>query len=119
MDDSGYNPNRTDELYALTVEGYIVAHDITCQQEYVALHRCPTSDTPLKLVAQINRAYQGLIELVALSLATGERFSFIFDISNEVYQSWLAAQMGDLYEPLYDGPPRVADPNQRFYAGTS
>ena len=53
--------------------------------------------------------------MVALSPATGEKFSFIFDISNEVYQRWWAKQMGDLYEPLYDGPPRQADPEQRYF----
>lgn len=118
MLDSDYNPNRTEDLYALTPEGYIIAQDIACQKEYVEMHCCPVSNQPLRLVAQINRAFQGLTELVAISLATGERYSFIFDISNEVYQSWLAGQMGDLYENLYDGPPRIADPGQRFYAET-
>lgn len=105
--DPGYNPNRTDDLFAPTEDGYIIAQDIACQQEYIAMQRCLISGRPLLTVAQINRAFQGLNEVVALSPATGERYSFIFDISNDVYQAWWAQQMGDLYEPLYDGPPRI------------
>lgn len=106
--DPGYNPNRTDDLFAFTEDGYIIAQDIACQMEYIAMQRCPMSGRPLLTVAQINRAFQGLNEVVALSPATGERYSFIFDISNDVYQTWWAQQMGDLYERLYDGPPRQA-----------
>ena len=35
-----------------------------------------------------------------------QRYSFIFDISNEVYQRWWADQMGENYVRLYDGKPR-------------
>lgn len=117
MMDLGYNPNRTADLFALTPDGYIIAQDIACQHEYIDMHHCPVSDMPLRIVAQINRAFQGLTEIVAISPATGERYSFIFDISNDVYQMWLADEMGALYERDYDGPGRVADPQQRFYAG--
>lgn len=114
--DPGYNPHRTADLFALTADGYIIAQDIACQQEYIAMQRCPVSGRPLLTIAQINRAFQGLNEVVALSPATGERYSFIFDISNDVYQAWWAQQMGDLYECLYDGAPRYADPDQRYDA---
>jgi hypothetical protein len=117
MMDLGYNPNRTEDLFALTPDGYVIAQDITCQHEYIDMYRCPVSDKPLRVVAQINRAFQGLTEIVAISPATGERFSFIFDISNDVYQMWLADEMGELYERDFDVPGRIADPNQRFYAG--
>lgn len=113
--DPGYNPQRTPDLFAFTTDGYIIAQDVACQHEYVAAQRCPTSGRPLVIIAQINRAFQGLNEVVALSPATGERFSFIFDISNDVYQTWWAAQMGDLYERLYDGPPRQAAPDQQAF----
>ncbi|HLV36271.1 MAG TPA: hypothetical protein VKY59_14185 [Spirillospora sp.] len=113
--DSGYNPNRTPDLFALTYDGYIIAQDIVCQQEYVAMHRCPVSGEPLRVIAQINRAFQGLNEVVALSPATGERYSFIFDISNDVYQMWWADRMGDLYEPLHECEPRQPDPTRRFF----
>jgi len=113
--DPGYNPNRTDDLYALTPDGYIVAQDMVCQQEYVAAQHCPETGRPLVVIAKINRAFQGLNELVAVSPATGEKFSFIFDISNDDYQAWWASQMGELYQRLYDGPPRQADPEQRYF----
>jgi hypothetical protein len=113
--DPGYNPDRTIDLYALTPDGYIIAQDIICQHEYVAAQRCPETGRPLVVIAKINRSFQGLNELVALSPATGEKFSFIFDISNEVYQQWWAKQMGELYEPLYEGTPRQADPEQRYF----
>lgn len=106
--DPAFNPNRTPDLFGLTEDGYIIAQDIACQQEYIAGQRCPVSGRPLITVAQINRAFQGLNEVVALSPATGERYSFIFDISNDDYQMWWAQQMGDLYERLYDGMPRVS-----------
>jgi hypothetical protein len=115
MIDPGYNPNRTDELFALTRDGYIIAHDITCQQEYVAMQRCPVTGRPLVVIAKINRAFQGLNELVAISPATGDRYSFIFDISNDVYQRWWAEHMGEMYERLYEGHPRQANPEQRYY----
>ena len=113
--DPGYNPNRTIDLYALTPDGYIIAQDVACQQDYVAEQQCPETGRPLVIIATINRAFQGLNELVALSPATGEKFSFIFDISNDDYQAWWATQMGDQYQQLYDGPPREADPEQRYF----
>lgn len=111
--DPAYNTRRTDDLYSTTPDGYIIAHDVACQNDFVAMHRCPASGEPLRVVAHINRAFQGLNEVVALSPVTGERFSFIFDISNEVYQQWWAQQMGDLYERQYDGPPRRVDRQRR------
>jgi hypothetical protein len=113
--DSGYNPNRTIDLYALTPDGYIIAQDIMCQYDYVAAQSCPQSGRNLIVVAQINRATQGLNELVAISPATGAKYSFIFDISNEVYQTWWASMMGKAYQQLYDGQPRQADPQQRYF----
>lgn len=112
--DTGYNPNRTSDLFALTTDGYIIAHDVACQYEYVNMQRCPRSRKPLIVIAQINRAFQGLNELVAISPVTGERYSFIFDISNEVYQTWWAQQMGEYYERDYDGPPRQPAPQQPY-----
>lgn len=113
--DPGYNPGRTADLFAFTTDGYIIAQDIACQQDYVAAQRCPVSGRPLVIIAQINRAFQGLNEIVALSPATGERYSFIFDISNDVYQRWWAQQMGEAYERLYDGPPRQAASDQQAF----
>ncbi len=113
--DAGYNPDRTIDLFALTTDGYIVAQDIASQYEYITLQPCPQTGKPLKVIAQINRAFQGLNELVAISTGTGEKFSFIFDISNEVYQSWWAEQMGDFYQPTYEGQPRQPDPDQRYF----
>ncbi len=112
----GYNLNRTIDLFALTPDGYIVAQDIACQSEYMNMQCCPDTGGPLVVIAQINRAFQGLNEFVTVSPATGRQFSFIFDISNSVYQTWWAEQMGEFYECLYDGPPRVADPRQRYLA---
>ena len=115
--DAGYNPKRTIDLFAITTDGYIVAQDINCQYEYIDLQRCPETGQPLIVIAQINRAFQGLNELVAYSPAASKQYSFIFDISNEVYQNWWAEQMGDQYQQLYDGPPRRADPAQRYFVG--
>ncbi len=56
--------------------------------------------------AHINRAGQGLSELVALCGDCRKRSSYIFDISNEVFQTWWADQLGPLYVRQYDGPPR-------------
>ena len=111
----GYNPNRTIDLYALTTDGYIIAQDIACQHEYIKIQTCGDAEVNLVPIAQINRAFQGLVEVVAACPQTGEAFSFIFDISNDVYQAWWADQMGENYERNYSGPPRVADPNERFY----
>lgn len=97
----GYNPHRTADLYALTTDGYIIAQDIASQYEYI-LERFEG----LTPIAHINRSFQGLSEIVALDRGSGERLSFIFDISNEVYQAWMAAQFGSGYQRGYDGPPR-------------
>ncbi len=113
--DPGYNPERTIDLFARTPEGYIIAQDILCQHEYVKQQVCPETGSKFRVIAQLNRAFQGLNELVAISLGTGKRHSFIFDISNNVYQKWWSEKMGDLYENSYDGPPRSADPSQRYF----
>lgn len=111
----GYNPNRTQDLFALTPDGYIIAQDIACQHEYIMMQTCSDSRTRLVPIAQINRAFQGLVEIVAACPESGETYGFIFDISNEVYQAWWAAQMGENYDRIFTGPPRMADPTQRFF----
>lgn len=103
----GYNPNRESDLFALTEDGYIIAHDIACQYEFIA-----EQAADLVPVAHINRAGQGLSEIVTLDPQSGQQYSFIFDISNAVYQRWMVAQFGDAYEPAYDGTPRKAGPQQ-------
>jgi len=102
----GYNPHRDSTLYWRTAEGYIIAHDILCQREYVEQCECPACGEPLRVVAQLNRAFQGLNELTALCTGCYQRVTFIFDISNEVYQTWWAGQLGPAYVVQYDGPPR-------------
>ena len=57
-------------------------------------------------MAHLNRAGQGLSEMVTICLGCRQRVIFIFDISNEVYQTWWARQLGDLYVRQYDGPAR-------------
>ena len=106
--DPNYNPNRTEDLFALTSDGYIIAQDIACQTEYVAEQSCPQCNQKgtLRLVAQINRSFQGLNELVTVCTHCGEKSSYIFDISNDVYQQWWATMMGDAYIRPFDGPPR-------------
>lgn len=111
--DPGMNPNRTADLFALTEEGYIIAHDINCQYELVQQQPCGKCGHDLHPIAQINRAFQGLNELVALCSNCGERYSFIFDISNEVYQAWWAERMGENYVRMYDGAPRVPAPTRQ------
>lgn len=110
----GYNPDRTIDLFALTHDGYIIAQDVASQHEYVLEQRTEGGD-PIMPIAHINRSFQGLSEIVAICPTTGERFSFIFDISNHIYQTWLQEQMGELYEVNYEGAPRKADPKQRYY----
>jgi hypothetical protein len=102
----GYNPNRDKYLYWLTEEGYVIAQDIACQQEYIEETPCPQCDGKLIVVAHLNRAGQGLSELVTVCHGCHSRYSFIFDISNEVYQKWWASQLGPLYIQQHDGPPR-------------
>ncbi|MBC6937574.1 MAG: hypothetical protein DWB42_17310 [Chloroflexi bacterium] len=106
--DPGFNPNRTPDLFALTAEGYIIAQDIACQYEYVEAQLCADCGCPLHVIAQINRSYQGLNELVTACPNCGRNYSFIFDVSNEVYQRWWAQRLGDLYVKNYEGPPRRA-----------
>jgi hypothetical protein len=108
IENPALNPNRTADLFAFTTDGYIIAQDIACQQEFMEHQCCHFCDGRLVSVAQINRAFQGLHETVALCPNCGERHSFIFDISNEVYQEWWAARMGDAYVRAYDGRPRSA-----------
>jgi hypothetical protein len=102
----GCNPHRDEHLYWLTRDGYIIAQDETCQQEYVQHSPCPNCGGSLVVMAHLNRGGQGLSELVALCHDCHRRANFIFDISNEVYQAWWAEQLGDLYICQYDGPPR-------------
>lgn len=110
----GFNPERTRDLFALTAEAYIIAQDIACQHEFVLAQRTDEGH-PLVPIAHINRSFQGLSEIVALCPVTGEHFSFIFDISNAVYQAWWKRQLGESYQPNYEGEPRVADPRRRYF----
>lgn len=102
----GYNPGRDETLFWLTEEGYIIAHDVTCQHEYVEGTPCAECGGPLTVIAHLNRGGQGLSELVAMCKECHTRTSFVFDISNDVYQAWWAEQLGTLYVLQYDGPPR-------------
>lgn len=108
--DPTINPNRTDELFALTSEGYIIAQDIGCQYEFIQAQGCSNCMGMLIPVAQLNRAFQGLNEVVTICEQCGERTSFIFDISNDVYQDWWAERMGENYVRAYEGPPRTSQP---------
>ena len=110
----GFNPNRTVDLYALTNDGYIIAQDIASQHEFV-LDQRTEEGYPIIPIAHINRSFQGLSEIAAICPQNGEHYSFIFDISNAVYQDWWRKQMGDNYEANYEGPARSADPRQRFF----
>jgi hypothetical protein len=103
----GYNPDRDEHLFWYTEEGYIIAQDVTCQHEYIQDTPCPECGGELVVIAHLNRAGQGLSELVAVCRGCRHRDNFIFDISNEVYQTWWAAQLGPLYVCQYDGPPRA------------
>lgn len=104
--DPGYNPNRTSDLFKLTGDGYIIAQDMVCQYEYAQMQKCADCGCPLNVIAQINRSFQGLNELVTACPNCGKNYSFIFDISNNVYQSWWSERLGDLYVQNYDGKPR-------------
>jgi hypothetical protein len=105
--DSGVNPHRTADLFALTEEGYVIAQDISSQYEYIAEQQCPICHAGLTPIAQINRAFQGLNEIVTVCGICHEKYAFIFDISNDVYQAWWAERMGEMYFRTYDGPPRT------------
>lgn len=103
----GYNPNRTEQLYWLTEDGYLIAQDVNCQYEYVEAIGCPHCEGQLVVAAHLNRSGQGLSELVAVCNQCGKRANFIFDISNDVYQTWWAEQLGPLYVKQFDDPPRT------------
>lgn len=102
----GYNPNRDEYLYWLTEDGYLIAQDVLCQYEYILGSRCPACDGQLVVAAHINRGGQGLSEMVAMCAVCHQRANFIFDISNDSYQTWWKEQLGPLYIQQYDGPPR-------------
>lgn len=102
----GYNRNRDQYLFWLTEEGYVIAQDIVCQQEYINETPCPQCGGSLMVVAHLNRAGQGLSEMVTICHGCHARYSFIFDISNTAYQAWWAEQLGSLYIQQYDGQPR-------------
>lgn len=102
----GYNPNRDEYLYWFTEDGYIIAQDVVCQHEYVEQTPCPDCGGGLAVAAHLNRAGQGLSELVTLCRDCHARVNFIFDISNDAYQTWWAEQLGLMYVRQYDGPPR-------------
>lgn len=110
--DSGRNPNRTADLYQRTSDGYLIAHDIASQYEYAQEQSCVHCGCRLNVIAQINRSFQGLNELVTACPNCGKNASFIFDISNQVYQNWLAERLGDLYVRNYDGAPRQPHRNR-------
>ncbi len=103
----GYNTQRDDYLYWRTEEGYIIAQDVTCQYDYVQNSCCAECGGSLRIAAHLNRAGQGLSELVALCENCRARANFIFDISNDVYQTWWEAELGALYVRQYDGDPRT------------
>jgi hypothetical protein len=102
----GYNPERDEYLFWWTTDGYVIAQDVASQYEYVQETRCPDCGGSLRVVAHLNRSGQGLSELVAICAGCGQRANFIFDISNDVYQAWMARELGALYVQQYDGPPR-------------
>ncbi len=102
----GYNIHRNKYLFWRTEEGYIIAQDVNCQHDYVNQTSCANCGGPLRIVAHINRAGQGLSEIVAMCGECRARTSFIFDISNEVFQTWWAEQLGTLYVRQFDDEPR-------------
>ena len=102
----GYNARRDEYLFWRTEEGYIIAQDVNCQHDYVSQTPCENCGGPLRVVAHINRAGQGLSEFVAMCGECRQRTSFIFDISNTVFQTWWAEQLGPLYVRQFDDPPR-------------
>ncbi len=106
-----HNPRRTPALYRRTAEGHIIAEDIACQHEYVTRRaRCPACGGALRVVAQIDRAAEGLSELVCECQRCLGLTRLHFDISNAAYQGWLAGLQGELYIRRYDGPPRTPAP---------
>ncbi len=101
------NPDRDEYLYWRTAEGYIIAEDIACQREFAQTTTCPHCGGRLIVVAQLNRSWQGLSELVCICRGCRQRSSFIFDISNDVYQAWWEGQLGPLYIRQHDCPARA------------
>ncbi|MBN1565377.1 MAG: hypothetical protein JXA10_16140 [Anaerolineae bacterium] len=106
-DEVGFNIRRDEYLYWRTEEGYIIAQDVTCQYDYVQNAGCTACGHELRIAAHLNRAGQGLSELVAICPQCHTRANFIFDISNDVYQTWWESQLGSLYVRQYDGPART------------
>ncbi len=102
----GYNTRRDENLFWRTQDGYIIAQDVNCQHDYVTERPCESCGGPLRVVAHINRAGQGLSEIVAMCGECRQRTSFIFDISNDVFQTWWAEQLGALYVRQFDDAPR-------------
>jgi hypothetical protein len=102
----GSNADRNGYLYWRTEEGYIIAQDVNCQHEYVNTTPCANCGGPLRVVAHINRAGQGLSEIVAMCGECRQRTSYIFDISNDVFQRWWAEQLGPLYVRQFEDAPR-------------
>lgn len=113
----GLNPQRTIDLFASTTDGYIIAQDIVCQHEYIDEQCCAKCGHcgSLVAIASINRSFQGLNEVVTLCRRCANRQSFIFDISNDSYQAWMAERMGELYMRPFDGPGRLVDPETRCF----
>ena len=102
----GYNAQRDKYLFWRTKEGYIIAQDVNCQHDYVSRTPCESCGGPLRVVAHINRAGQGLSEIVVMCEECRQRTSFIFDTSNDVFQAWWSEQLGPLYVRQYDEAPR-------------
>lgn len=103
---AGRNPYRDEYLFWYTEDGYIIAQDVLSQYEYVQSVPCPDCDGTLRIMAHLNRAGQGLSEMVTICRDCHYSVNFIFDISNEVYQQWWAEQLGSLYIVQYEGDPR-------------
>ncbi|NLX08986.1 MAG: hypothetical protein GXY36_04975 [Chloroflexi bacterium] len=102
----GYNPDRDDYLFWLTEEGYVIAQDELCMQEYVEQATCSECGGSLVVIAHLNRGGQGLTELVVVCQGCRQRYNVIFDISNDVYQRWWKNLLGPLYICQHDGPAR-------------
>ena len=105
-DEIGFNAHRDHALYWWTKERYIIAQDVMCQYDYVQNSHCAECGGGLHIAAHLNRAGQGLSELVAICTECSKRTTFIIDISNDVYQAWWAGQLGSLYVRQYEESPR-------------
>jgi hypothetical protein len=106
LENVGFNVERNQHLYWLTEEGYLIAQDVTCQYEFVQTTHCEQCGGTYIVIAHLNRGGQGLSELVSVCQQCRQRANFVFDISNTIYQTWWANQLGPLYIKQYDGPPR-------------